>query len=130
MQTNCRKRYQVRVPESLQLQIKGIKQAHIINVSEYLRNSLYELSAFYINCFKRISKLTNKMQSNALVEYVIEWMKTRERKEITARELYLANKSRFKSTEDVKTVFAQMQELELGNFLENNRTSKFILIQP
>lgn len=87
-----------------------------------------DLSLFYIKCFKRISKLSIKMKSNERIEYILEWMKTRERTEVTARELHLSNSSKFKTSKDALPVFEQMVIMGLGIVVDNARTTKFTLL--
>ncbi|MEA3272445.1 MAG: DUF3987 domain-containing protein [Patescibacteria group bacterium] len=86
-----------------------------------------KLSGFFINCFKKFTKSITKKKIDNDINYILEYMKQREKQEITAREL---NKLYFKRFTRDKCIelFKEMEDLGLGKVIPQGRSSKFILI--
>lgn len=94
-------------------------------ISTETMNNAVKLSEYYITCFKKLSRLSADTQANSLAVDVIEFMKLKGIQSITARDLYLSNKSKYKDVPNAKLIFSQLQEQGLGKIAEQGNSIKF-----
>lgn len=86
-----------------------------------------KISKYFIDCFEKIANISADIKNNSLEEYTIEWMKTKNIKEISPSKLYLANKSRFKTSNDAKETLQKIAQMGLGDVLEQKNGIKLML---
>lgn len=60
----------------------------------------YKIVKYFINCFKTLTVESIDRKNNDLENFTITWLKAHEVEQITPSELFLSNKSRFKTPKD------------------------------
>lgn len=88
-----------------------------------------ELSSYFIDCFKKVSKITVDIKNNSLEDYSLEWMKTKDIYEVSPTILYKSNKSKFKGIDEAKETLQNLASMGYGELLEKAKGLKFILFQ-
>lgn len=64
--------------------------------------SAYKIAQYFINCFIKVTKLAIRIKGNSLEHYTVQWLKLQKRQDINPSQLYLSNKSRYKSIVNAK----------------------------
>lgn len=98
-------------------------------ISNNVIENAIKLSRYFVECFKRITKITLELKNNSKEVYVLEYMRNKDMKEISPSKLHMANTSRIKSTKEAKTILESLNSQGYGYIVDASNGCKFILFE-
>jgi len=93
---------------------------------EVMQNAI-KLSSYFVECFKKISKVALELKNNSKENYALEYMRTKKLNHISPSKLHLMNKSRFRNTKEAQEVLEHLCNQNYGYMVEMSNGYKFIL---
>lgn|GEM_PF-4077478 len=90
-------------------------------------NNAIKLSRYFIECFKRISKISLELKNSSKETYVLEYMRTKKLNKISPSKLHMANTSKIKSIIEAKTVLENLSNQGYGYIVAASNGCKFIM---